>query len=170
MEIVDLAALTPEIRAELIGDERDPYEEERNPGLQWRAKTNHVVLRADDGAYVACAGLLLTDVQAGETPLAVVGIGGVIVNQAHRGHGHARTVLEAALRRAQTMGPAFALLFCLPDRAGLYERFGFAALEDPVTAAQPDGPVTVPLVAMWRSLAGDTTWPPGPVTLSDLPF
>ena len=124
----------------------------------------------EDGAPVACAGLVLADAEADETPLAVVGIGGVIVHPAHRGTGLARAVMEATLRRAQTMGPPLALLFCLPDRAGLYARLGFTPVGDAVTVPQPDGPVTMPLMAMWRALVRGATWPVGPVALADLPF
>lgn len=170
MQLSDIGELPAEIDAGLAGDESDPFGLARHPGLRFRPKTSHVLLRDDDGSPVACAGLVLADVQAGDTPLAVVGIGGVIVHPARRGTGLARRVVEAALLRARTMGPPVALLFCLPDRAGLYERLGFATVGDAVTVPQPDGPTTMPLMAMWRALVPGASWPTGPVLLADLPF
>lgn len=170
MELIDIGELPAELALQLSGEEADPWDSARNPGLRFRPKTSHVAARADDGTLIAVAGLVLADLEAGEMPLAVVGIGGVIVNHAHRGTGLARIVIDAALRRAQTMGPALALLFCLPDRAGLYERLGFVAVSAPVIVPQPAGPIEIPLVTMWRGLVPSARWPPGTVRLADLPF
>ncbi len=41
-----------------------------------------------------------------------------------------------------------------------------AALE----VLQPHGTAVVPELAMWRSLGGARTWPPGPAVLQSLPF
>lgn len=170
MRLTDIGALTPELDAQLCGGEADPFDLARNPGLRFRPKTSYVLASDDGGAPVACAGLVLADAQAGDTPFAVVGVGGVIVHPAHRGTGLARTVMEAALLRARTMGPPAAMLFCLPDRAGMYAHLGFTEVGDPVTVAQPGGPITMPLTTMWRALVPGAVWPAGPVVLADLPF
>jgi ribosomal protein S18 acetylase RimI-like enzyme len=94
----------------------------------------------------------------------------VIVNAAFRGRGLARRIVEAALARAQTLGPAFALLFCHPDRVGLYRRLGFSELDVEVMVEQPDGRAVMTQRTMWRPLHEHATWPAGPVVLHGLPF
>jgi predicted N-acetyltransferase YhbS len=100
----------------------------------------------------------------------VVGIGGVIVSAGYRSRGFARAVVEAAVSRARTLGPEFALLFCHADRSGLYRKLGFADVEAPVSVQQPDGYAPMRQLAMWRALAEDAGWPDGPVTMHSLPF
>jgi hypothetical protein len=79
-------------------------------------------------------------------------------------------VIGEALRRAATLGPAVAMLFCRRELAGLYERHRFVEIDPPVMVHQPDGFVEMPLVSMWRPLHEGMTLPSGPLTLHDLPF
>jgi hypothetical protein len=103
--------------------------------------------------------------------LAVVGVGGVIVTWSERGRGRLTPVMDAALARAQTLGPERALLFCHERRAAMYARFGFRAVSDPVTVGQPDGSTPVFAdVTMWRPLRAGVEWPAGAVRLYGLPF
>ena len=107
---------------------------------------------------------------AGET-FDVVGFGGVIVTRTRRGQGLARRVMEAAIARAAELGPERGLLFCRPDRAGLYAGLGFVKLDVPVEVGQLDGKrAAMPLDTMWRPLQPGATWPAGPVGLPGLPF
>jgi GNAT superfamily N-acetyltransferase len=95
----------------------------------------------------------------------------VIVTPAHRGEGLARRVMEAAIARAAKLGPERGLLFCRPDRGGLYARLGFAQLAAPVSVGQPGGTrAEMPLDTMWRPLHPGAPWPAGPVSLPGLPF
>jgi GNAT superfamily N-acetyltransferase len=169
MEVVELGPLTANVRSELEGDEHDPFEVGGLP-LVFRPKDRHVVLRDHDGRLVASAGLLVVEADVAGERIPVVGFGGVIVNAEHRGRGLGREVVQAALTRAQTMGPDFALLFCLPSRAGLYRRLGFSRIPPPVCVEQPDGIAEMPLHTMWHPLAPGATWPAGPVVLRSLPF
>ena len=75
-------------------------------------------------AQVAQAGLVIVEAEVGAVRFAVVGLGGVIVNQTYRGRGYARDVVEAAVSRARGFGPSFTLLFCFGDRAALYRKLG----------------------------------------------
>jgi predicted N-acetyltransferase YhbS len=100
----------------------------------------------------------------------VVGLGGVIVNANHRGRGLARTVVNAAIAKAEALGPKFVILFCHEDRTGLYRRLGFEEVEPPVLVRQPEGYVEMPMRTMSRALADDARWPDGRLTLDDLPF
>ena len=168
MEIVDLGPLTDEGRAQLEGDEFDPFDG-AGMTLQYRPKDRHVALRDDDG-LVASAGLTATEVEVAGWRFAVVGLGGVIVHADHRGHGLARRIVEEALSRAQATGLAFVILFCHPDRVGLYERLGFATITSPVSVQQPHGFEPMTQRTMWHALQPDVSWPPGNVTVYDLPF
>jgi GNAT superfamily N-acetyltransferase len=115
--------------------------------------------------------MLLADVRVGDGPIMpVVGIGGVFVSAPYRGQGLANRVIVEALRRAATLGPGVALLFCYRDRAGLYERHGFVEIDPPVLVKQPHGFVEVPQVAMWRAIREDVTLPSGRVIVHSLPF
>jgi predicted N-acetyltransferase YhbS len=169
MELVEFGALTPELRAELEGDEPDPFEAE-GISLQFTEKERHVALRDRDGRLVASTGMVVVEVDVAGERFPVVGFGGVIVSAPHRGQGLGRRVVQAGLARAQTMGPAFALLFCHSSRAGLYRRLDFLRVTSPVSVEQPGGAAEMPLHTMWCALAPGTAWPPGAVSVRSLPF
>jgi predicted N-acetyltransferase YhbS len=172
VEVVEFGRLSAEQRAELEGDEVDPFDMRRiDVMLRWRAKDRHVTLRGADGRLVASVGLLVADIRVGDGPLTpAVGIGGVIVAAPYRGQGLASRVIVEALRRAATLGPELSILFCHRDRVGLYERHGFTSIEPPVLVAQPDGLVEAPQVSMWRPLREGVSLPAGRVTLHSPPF
>lgn len=169
MDIVEFGRLLPAYRAQLEGDEQDPFD---SMGSTWhfRPKERHVALSDDRGRLVASTGMVVVEVEVGRQRFSVVGIGGVVVNAAHRGRGLAREVVEAAMARARTLGPRFALLFCHQDRAGLYRRLGFAEVDSPVRVQQPDGLSLMPQRTMWRALHRHEDWPAGPVVVRSLPF
>jgi predicted N-acetyltransferase YhbS len=170
METVEFGALPPEVRSELHGDEVDPFDAGRVPPIEWRQKDRNIALRDPDGTHVASAGILIAEVEIAGERIPVVGLGGVMVRAADRGRGRARQVVTAALAGARSDGPAFALLFCHADRCGLYAKLGFVVIAEPVTVEQPDGPLAMPMVGMWRALRDGASWPPGPVTVLGLPF
>ncbi|HEY7967998.1 MAG TPA: GNAT family N-acetyltransferase [Solirubrobacteraceae bacterium] len=168
MEVVEFGALTDLERGELEGDETDPFET-RGITLRYRGKERHIGL-SDGGVLVASAGLTTATVVVREKPFEVVGLGGVIVRADRRGQGLARRVVEEALARAATIGPAFVALFCHDDRAGLYEKLGFREVHSPVEVEQADGFVRAAQMMMWRPLEAGAAWPEGAVTLHGLPF
>jgi predicted N-acetyltransferase YhbS len=98
MEVVDLGPLTDEERAQLEGDEVDPFDG-AGITLQYRRKDRHLVLR-DDGRLVASAGLTDAEVEVAGQRFRVAGLGGVIVNADRRGQGLARRIVEVALNHA----------------------------------------------------------------------
>lgn len=171
MELIEFGKLSQARYAELVGDEPDPWSA-GDLDLEWRPKDRHVALRDEDGRLLAAAGLVAADVEFGEhaEPVEIVGIGGVIVAAAHRGHGLGKRVITEILERAQSLGPGIALLFCQPDRAGLYRRHGFAEVPRPVLVDQPSGQIEMPMVTMWRPLREDVNLPAGPVKINGLPF
>ena len=168
MELVELGRLTPEDRAQLEGDEADPFGAAGNE-LTWQRKDRHVALK-HDGRLVASTGLVIVDVEVAQELFPVAGLGGVIVARAHRGQGLMRRVVEAALELAATLGPERALLFCSEENSRRYARFGFQPLAAAVVADQPDGTAEMGEVCMWRPLRPGAGWPDGPVRLLGLPF
>ena len=170
MELIELQGLSEVQYAQLVGDETDPWGVGDEPPLEWRPKEYCVAL-CDHETLIASAGLVVADVQfGGESPIPVVGIGGVIVAAKHRGQGLGRRVISEAVTRAEALGPTLAMLFCLPDRAGLYRRHGFEELLGPVFADQSGGVVEMPPVAMWRPLQPGAQPTAGAVTVRGLPF
>jgi predicted N-acetyltransferase YhbS len=168
VEVVDLGELTDGQRAQLEGDEDDPFDGAAIT-LRYRAKERHVALR-DGDRLVASAGLTTATVGVGRARFDVVGLGGVFVRADRRGEGLARRVVEEALVRARTVGPAFVILFCHADRAGLYERLAFRTIQSPVRVQQPGGFEPAAQLLMWRDLQPGASWPAGDVTLFSLPF
>jgi predicted N-acetyltransferase YhbS len=170
MELVEFGVLTDELRAELEGDETDPWDAARVPPMQWRSKERHVGLREDGGPLIANAGLIVVEVEVGGARFPVVGVGGVIVNREHRGRGLSLRVVEAAVAKAATLGPDFAVLFCHEDRTGLYRRFGFEGVGGEVLVDDDGGQIVMAMQTMWRALSSGARWPEGRVVVHSLPF
>jgi GNAT superfamily N-acetyltransferase len=170
MEIVRFGALTDGDRAQLEGDEPDPFDA-AGITLAFRPKDDHIGIRDDAGRLVASAGFVCAsvDVEGGER-FDVFGIGGVIVAAAHRGEGLARTVVTEALAEGARLGADYALLFCHEDRSGLYRKLDFSVLDSPLTVRQPTSTAVLPQLAMWRRLTATQGWPPGAAALQSLPF
>jgi len=170
VQLVEVDRLTAQEREALESGDPDPFGN-AELGLCWRDKDRFLAFRDSDGHLAAAAGLVIANAETSpDRVFAVVGIGGVIVAQAHRGQGLARDLVEEALHRAANMGPELAMLFCRRDLVGLYEQLGFDEIAEPVCAEQPGGQVQMPLPAMWRRLYEGAQWPPGHVTLHGLPF
>ncbi len=169
MELVEFGRITEQQSAELEGGDDDPWDAGGST-LRFRPKQWHAAVRDDKGRLVAAAGIVVVEVDVSSEQFPVVGLGGVIVNTRHRGRGHAREVVTAAIAHAERLGPEFVLLFCHADRAALYRKLGFAEIDSTVTVEQPDGAVEMTMRTMWRALRADAAWPDGPVRVRGLPF
>ena len=169
VRLVELDRVTDSDWQRVIAGEPQPFgvvgEE-----LQWREKSHNLGLCDDAENLVALAGLVRAEVRVADARLQVVGIGGVIVTRAARGRGFARVLIERLLQMAPELGPERAMLFCLPANIGLYTKFGFQLIEEPVWAQQPGGLVKIPMCAMWRPLTRTASWPGGKIELLDEPF
>jgi predicted GNAT family N-acyltransferase len=170
VRLVELDAVTHDDWERVIAGEQQPFGGV-GEDLRWRDKTRHVGVRDDRGTLVAMAGLVLSDVRVAVAPaFQVAGIGGVIVTKAARGRGLARMMIERLLEIAVELEAERAVLFCLPENVGLYAKFGFQPIAQPVWAQQPEGPIEVPMRAMWKALACARTWPEGRVEVLGEPF
>jgi GNAT superfamily N-acetyltransferase len=147
--------------AQIVGDEKNPW---GNLGeeLEWGDKDQHVTSRDERGQARGMAGSLIAKVRAGDAePFDVLGIGGVFVRASDRGQGLAGELLERVLEAGRERGPQWAMLFCREPLTALYRKHGFARIEAPVWAEQKDGPVEMPMPAMYLPLAGAESWPAG---------
>ncbi len=169
VRLIELDRVTDGDWQQVIAGEPQPFGAV-GEGLRWREKSHNLGLWDDAENLVALAGLVRAEVQVVDARLQVAGIGGVIVTRAARGHGFARVLIERLLQIAHELGPERAMLFCLPANVGLYAKFGFQLIEEPVWAPQPGGLVEIPLCAMWRPLARAASWPEGKIELLDEPF
>ncbi len=170
MKLIEFETLSEGRRAELEGDELDPWGG-GDLELTFVPKDHHLGVEDEDGTLVAAAGTVVAEAQVSEARFPVLGIGGVIVRASFRGRGLARAVVEAVLERGRGLGVSFALLFCLPDRMGLYRKLGFTEVEGEVLVKQPSGGYQVmPMRTMWAPLGPDALWPSGPLVLHSLPF
>ncbi|MFG2296108.1 GNAT family N-acetyltransferase [Streptomyces sp. NPDC048603] len=163
-----LTRYTKTEQSEILGDGDDPFGV-AHTGLTWLPKEDHFGIRLG-GRLVAHAGLLRLPLSIGGVESEVMGVGGVAVSPALRGHGLARLVISAALDHARTLGPRHGLLFCRPPLVPFYERLGWQALDQEVHVEQHDGPVPMPLRTMWTPLHDGATWPPGRVRLRSFPM
>ncbi len=169
VRLVELDRITDGDWQQVIAGELEPWGSVAE-ALQWR-ETSHILgLRDDAGNLAALAGLVLADVLVADAPLQVAGLGGVIVTRSARGRGLARVLIERLLQIAHELRAERAMLFCSPANIGLYAKFGFQLIEDPVWVVQPGGLVEMPLRAMWKPLTPAANWPRGRIELTDEPF
>ncbi|MEU7062079.1 GNAT family N-acetyltransferase [Streptomyces sp. NPDC046197] len=166
--VTQLAQYTKAERDEITGGAIDPSRVAAT-GLKWLDKEVHFGVR-QQGRLVAHAGSVQVPISVGSVRLRVAGIGGVIVTPGLRGQGLARRVVTAAMDHARGLGVELGMLFCWPDLIPLYERMGWQALPHDVQVQQPEGPVRMPLRAMWAPLVDGAEWPTGQVRLLSLPM
>ncbi len=171
MEAIELEAVGSEQWDAVIDGEETPWGA-AGTDLSWAPKTRHVGVLDTGGRPLALAGTMVARVRVeGGEPFDVVGIGGVIVTRSRRGEGLSTPLLEAVMSLARALGPERAMLFCGDALTGLYAGHGFRLIDASVTADQPDGPITVPMRAMWAPLDVDVAdWPPGEVAVLGEPF
>ncbi len=170
MQLVDLHAAAEPYWEELIAGEQEPFGAV-GAQLRWRDKTHNIGIREDDGRLVAAGGVVLADVQVAEGPVfQVAGLGGVIVTRSARGRGLANVLVQRLVDVCGELGVERAMLFCRAQLVPLYAKFGFLAIEAPVRAEQPTGPIEMPMPAMLRALSAEASWPAGAVRLLGEPF
>ncbi|GAA1960288.1 GNAT family N-acetyltransferase [Kitasatospora viridis] len=167
-ETVELATYTPEDWRGIVGEEPDPVGI-AHLELTWRPKEQHLGLRAGE-RLVAHAGWVEVPVELGGRVLRVAGLGGVAVAPDLRRRGLAGTVVTAAMAHARAAGLTHGLLFCWPRLFPLYGGLGWQQVAGGVRIEQPDGPIAMPMSAMWAPLADGAEWSEGEVRLRSLPF
>jgi GNAT superfamily N-acetyltransferase len=169
VQLVELGSVSDGDWRQVIAGEPEPWGGV-GEALRWRERSHNIGLRDERGDLVALAGLVPAEVRVGEARLEVAGIGGVIVTRSARGRGLARVLVARLLQIGRELELDRAMLFCLQRNVGLYAKFGFRLIEEPVFAQQPGGLIEVPLRAMWRPLISAASWPGGRVELVGEPF
>ena len=169
MEVIDRPEYGPNDVAEVSGGESDPFGTD-HLGIVWREKSEHVAL-VDDGRLIGCAGWVVSQVSvAGRPDVEVLGLGGVMVHAAHRGHGVGAQLVDGAMQRMRSSGGSLGMLFCRPERLAFYGRLGWVPIEDEVTVGQPGGRIVMPLRTCWTPLVAGGLLPAGRLRLNGLPF
>ena len=163
--------LIEQYQAEVTGGVSDPFGMNRFPDgeLVWRPKDWCVALM-DGDRMVASAGLLVVQVSVGMNDFEMVGFGSVITAPERRGTGLARALMAEAVVFAATLGPELGLLLCTEDLVGLYAKFGWHRIDEPLIVAQPEGPHPMIMPGMWTSLTPEIALPEGQLRVNSLPF
>jgi predicted N-acetyltransferase YhbS len=169
VRLVELDKITDSNWQQIIAGEPEPWGGVAE-AVQWRETSHNLGLCDNAGNLVAHAGLVLAEVRVADVQLQVAGVGGVIVTRSARGRGLARMLIERVLEIAHELDAELAMLFCLPANIGLYVKFGFQLIEEPVWVAQPGGLMEMPLRTMWKALTPTAAWPAGKIELLDEPF
>lgn len=169
MRLVEMDRITDSDWQQIVAGEPEPWGSVAE-ALRWRETSHNLGLCDETGNLVAHAGLVLAEVRVADVPLQVAGVGGVIVTRSARGRGFARVLIERVLEIADELDAERAMLFCLPAKIGLYAKFGFQLIEEPVWVAQPGGSIEMPLRTMWKALTPAAAWPAGKIELLDEPF
>jgi len=174
MRLVELDNMSHADWVEVLDGEREPF---GGVGelLRWSEKSTHVGIRDDHERLLALGGIGPAQISvAGSPPFTVIGLGSVIVTHSARRRGLARMLvarlLELAAELSPELGAERAMLFCLPTLMAFYAGLGFRAIDAPVWAEQPGGPVEMPLRAMWKALHATPGWPAGRVEVLGEPF
>jgi predicted N-acetyltransferase YhbS len=96
--------------------------------FQTRHTWRHVIRHG--GQIIAHLAVQLRAARLGADLLSIAGIADVATDPAHRGKGHAATLLQAALQTARQSPAQHVLLF---GTAGLYPAAGFKPIRNPLT-------------------------------------
>jgi predicted N-acetyltransferase YhbS len=169
MKLVDMAQFGPDDYAEIVDGEPDLFGTEEL-GIVWRSKTGHVGLR-EGGRLIGHAGWVPVEVEsASGASFRILGLGSVMMHRHHRGNGMGGRLVRRAMDRMGEVGDPVAMLFCRPVRLPFYERLGWRVMHATVTADQPIGTVTVPLVTCWTPLAAGAELPDADLHVVGLPF
>ncbi len=159
----------PDDYAEIVDGESDPFGTD-GLGIVWRSKSGHVGLRVQ-GRLIGHAGWVPAVVEpASGASFEILGLGSVMVHHRHRGHGMGAPLVLGAMDRMRVAGDRVAMLFCRDLRLPFYRRLGWLPVPATVTADQPTGVVTMPLVTCWTPLVEGAELPDADLHVVGLPF
>ncbi|HUY65284.1 MAG TPA: GNAT family N-acetyltransferase [Acidimicrobiales bacterium] len=168
MELADLPDFGPGDNALIEDGEVDPYGTD-SLGIAWREKSGHVGMM-EAGRLIAHAGWVAVRVRAAGGAVEAVGLGGVLVHRDHRGRGVGGELVTGAMNRMGSLGSPIGLLFCRTQRVPFYRRLGWEVFGHGVTADQPSGRVTMPLVTCWTGFVDGASPPASELQIEGLPF
>jgi GNAT superfamily N-acetyltransferase len=160
--------ITAEERQHLFGWGTDIYGD-NHYHLEWRPRQWHAFVYAADN-LVGHVGFIKHEVQVGNQPVLVGGVGQVVTLPAGQRRGYARAALRwSAAFLCDELRAAFGLLFCVERMVPFYAGLGWQVVEAPVWIEQPTGRVISPMPVMVLPCQGQV-WPAGAVELNSLPW
>jgi aminoglycoside 2'-N-acetyltransferase I len=109
--------------------------------VTWAHAEWRVLTRDDARRVISHVGVFFRDATVDGSPMRIGGIGGVMTQPGFRRRGLATTALRYACDFIAKERAAFALLFCEPKTAPLYERLDWRRFAGTVFVAQPAGTV-----------------------------
>lgn len=168
VELADLPDFGPGDYALIEDGEADPYGTD-SLGIAWREKSGHVGMM-EAGRLIAHAGWVPVRVGAAGAAVEAVGLGGVLVHRDHRGRGVGGQLVTGAMVRMGALGRPMGLLFCRTQRVPFYQGLGWKVLQHGVTADQPSGRMTMPLVTCWTPFVDGASPPALELEIEGLPF
>jgi predicted N-acetyltransferase YhbS len=169
MRLIDLPDFGLHDEAQIVDGEADPYGTD-HLGIVWREKSGHVGLTEGD-RLIGHAAWVPIQVQGTTGQIVdVLGLGGVMVHRDFRGKGAGRQVVLGAMKRMVELGGPIGMLFCRSQRLSFYERIGWFQIDTAVTADQPTGTITMPLVTCWTPLVEGALPPATNLHIEGLPF
>jgi len=136
--------------------------------LRWRPKDVHFLLHID-GRPVSHVGLVKHVVAVDGEPVTVGGVAGVVTIPEAQRQGHARELMQHAMRCLEEWKVDAGLLFCLKRLISYYEALGWQLVKQPVLIEQPAGEIPSPLEVMVSPFGG-RPWPAGTVKLNSFPW
>jgi len=123
-------------------------------GTAWARERYRFLIAEEGGAVVSALKLYSFPGEIDGRPVRLAGIGAVFTPQEHRGRGHARALVEAAVDRARVLGHDAAILMS-EIGAAYYERLGFRSLPARAAGCLPFLPVPWPGEPSWLAGGGE---------------
>ena len=136
---------------------------------EWAAPAWHVLACVDD-TLVSCLRLLQRVVSAGDQPVRVGGVGGIMTRPQWQRRGLASATLRRAAELiADELRAEIGFLLCREEVAPVYARLGWQTVPGPTTFAQSTGMTTYPRLTMVLPCT-TRTWPGGAIDMRGLPW
>jgi hypothetical protein len=130
------------------------------------------VMAKPDQHVVSQTGILYRVIRVGDVLLPVGGLSNVMTVAQTRGHGYARAVVASATAFVGVwLWAPFALVLCVADSTGFYDRLGWRKVNEPISCNGPGGyQALTDHLAMVLPCQGEAEWPRGPIDLCGAPW
>jgi predicted N-acetyltransferase YhbS len=93
----------------------------------------YVVVEDQNGELIGVCAWLDREIVVNDEPQRIAGLAGVAIEEAFRGRGLGKKLIENAIEEARKRGYEWGVLFCAPFRQTFYEQFGWRVLRGKIT-------------------------------------